>query len=143
MESDAPAISELLGQLGYPAAAEDIPRRLEAVRNFADAIAMVAEDSERGVVGIVTAHVFPSIHSGELRAWLTTIVVLDTARGEGVGSKLVTYVEDWAAARNVPSIAVTSGKQRERTHRFYQERGYDWTGLRFMKTFGEPKEPAR
>lgn len=142
--SDAAAISVLLGQLGYPAPPEDIPRRLEAVKNFSDAIAMVAEDSERGVVGIVTAHVFPTIHSGELRAWLTTIVVLDVARGEGIGSKLVSYVEDWAAARNVPRIAVTSGKQRERTHRFYQERGYEWTGLRFMKTFADqPKEPAR
>jgi len=103
---------------------------------------MVAED-DRGVVGIVTAHVFPSIHSGDLRAWLTTIVVLDVARGEGVGSKLVSYVEDWAAAHNVPTIAVSSGKQRERTHKFYRERGYEWTGLRFTKTFAEPKEQAR
>ncbi len=141
--SDSAAIAVLVGQLGYPAGPEDIPRRLEAVRNFSDAIAMVAED-DRGVVGIVTAHVFPSIHSGELRAWLTTIVVLDTARGEGIGSKLVTYVEEWAAARNVPRIAVTSGKQRERTHKFYRERGYEWTGLRFMKTFAnESKERAR
>ena len=141
--TDSEVIAVLLGQLGYPASPEDIPRRLEAVKNFSDAIAVVAEDSERGVLGIVTAHVFPSIHSGELRAWLTTIVVLDTARGEGIGSKLVTYVEEWAAARGVPRIAVTSGKQRERTHKFYQERGYEWTGLRFMKTFTEPKEPAR
>ena len=131
--SDAAAIAILLGQLGYPAAPEDIPRRIEAVTNFSDAIAVVAED-ERGVVGLVTAHVFPSIHSGELRAWLTTLVVLERARGEGVGSKLVSYVESWAASRGVPRIAVTSGKQRERTHKFYQARGYEWTGLRFMKT---------
>lgn len=131
--TDATAISVLLGQLGYPASPEDIPRRIEAVTNFSDAIAVVAED-ERGVIGIVTAHVFPSIHSNHRRAWLTTLVVLELARGEGVGSKLVSYVEDWAAARGVPYIAVTSGKQRERTHKFYQERGYEWTGLRFMKT---------
>ncbi|MFN2601839.1 MAG: GNAT family N-acetyltransferase [Gemmatimonadaceae bacterium] len=139
---DSESIAVLLGQLGYPARPEDIPRRLEALNNFSDAIAMVAED-HRGVVGIVTAHVFPSIHSSELRAWLTTIVVFDVARGEGVGSKLVSYVEDWAAARNVPTISVSSGKQRERTHKFYQERGYEWTGLRFTKTFAEPMEPAR
>ena len=131
--SDAAAIAVLLEQLGYPAAPEDIPRRIEAVTNFSDAIAMVAED-ERGVIGIVTAHVFPSLHSAEPRAWLTTLVVLDDARGEGVGSNLVSYVEGWAASRGVPYIAVTSGKQRERTHKFYQERGYEWTGLRFMKT---------
>ena len=141
--SDSAAIAVLLGQLGYPAPPEDIPRRLDAVKNFSNAIAMVAEDSERGVVGIVTAHVFPSIHSGDLRAWLTTIVVLDTARGEGIGSSLVSFAEEWAAKRGVPSIAVTSGKQRERTHKFYQERDYEWTGLRFMKTFPKPpRAPA-
>jgi GNAT superfamily N-acetyltransferase len=105
---------------------------------------MVAEDSDRGVVGIVTAHVFPSIHSSEPSAWLTTIVVLDAARGGGVGSKLVSYIEDWAASRNVPRIAVSSGKQRERTHKFYQERGYEWTGLRFVKTLAnQATERAR
>jgi GNAT superfamily N-acetyltransferase len=139
--SDSESIAVLLAQLGYPAPAEDIPRRLDAVKNFSDAMAVVAED-DRGVVGIVTAHVFPSIHSGALRAWLTTIVVLDIARGEGIGSRLVAYVEDWAAARNSPTISVSSGKQRERTHKFYQERGYEWTGLRFTKTFAERKGPA-
>ena len=41
------------------------------------------------------------------------------------------------AEEGVPRIAVTSGKQRDRTHKFYQERGYEWTGFRFMKTLSE------
>jgi GNAT superfamily N-acetyltransferase len=137
--SDSHAISVLLDQLGYPTPAEDVPRRLEAVTGFGDAIAMVAEEPARGVVGLITAHVFPSVHSRNPVAWLTTLVTLDAARGEGVGSKLVSFVEDWALTRGADRIAVTSATHREWAHKFYLDRGYELTGRRFVKTLaGEP-----
>jgi GNAT superfamily N-acetyltransferase len=136
--SDSAAISVLLDQLGYPTPVEEIPRILDSVTSFSTAIAMVAEHPERGVVGLVTAHLIPSIHETKPVAWLTTLVVLDAARGEGVGSQLVSFVEDWAEKLGISRISVTSGKQRERAHRFYEERGYDWTGLRFTKIFVAP-----
>jgi GNAT superfamily N-acetyltransferase len=139
--SDSPAISILLDQLGYPTPAEDVPRRLEAVTEFGDAIAMVAEDPSRGVVGLITAHVFPSVHSRNPVAWLTTLVTLDAARGEGVGSKLVSFVEDWALTRGADRVAVTSATHREWAHKFYLDRGYELTGRRFVKTLAA--EPTR
>lgn len=138
---DSTIISVLLDQLGYPARVEDIPQRLGAINNLPSAIAMVAEDSERGVVGVVTSHVFPSIHDNEPIAWLTTLVVLDEVRGQGFGSQLVLFVEEWAAKVGAARVSVTSGKQRKRTHRFYEKRGYDWTGLRFSKSLA-PREPG-
>ena len=68
-------------------------------------------------------------------------MVLDEARGEGVGSKLVAFVEDWAAMRGIPRISVTSGKQRGRTHGFYEQRGYERTGLRFSKAIPPRNSP--
>jgi GNAT superfamily N-acetyltransferase len=137
---DSAIIAVLLDQLGYPASAEDIPQRLDAINGLPSVIAMVAEDPERGVVGLVTSHVFPSIHDNEQVAWLTTLVVLDEVRGEGVGSELVLFVEEWAAKRGAPRISVTSHRRRERTHQFYQQRGYEWTGLRFTKSLAA-REP--
>ena len=130
---DSAAISVLLDQLGYPVAIEDVPQRLDAINNLPSAIAMVADDPERGVVGVVTSHVFPSIHAPEPIAWLTTLVILDEVRGQGVGSQLVAFVEKWAAKNGAARVSVTSGKQRERTHRFYEKQGYERTGIRFMK----------
>ena|SRR6476661_3445871 len=146
---DSAIISVLLDQLGYPSPVEEIPQRLAAMNKLPCAIAMVAEDAEQGVIGIVTSHVFPSIHDTEPVAWLTTLVVLDGVRGQGVGSQLVSYVEEWAAKNGAPRITVTSHKRRERTHGFYERRGYDYNGRRFTKAlapaarFTPESEPAR
>jgi len=135
---DSEIISVLLDQLGYPSPVEEIPQRLAAMNNLPCAIAMVADDPEQGVIGIVTSHVFPSIHDTEPVAWLTTLVVLDGVRGQGVGSQLVSFVEEWAAKNGAPRITVTSHKRRERTHGFYERRGYDYNGLRFTKALAPP-----
>ncbi|HUQ20170.1 MAG TPA: GNAT family N-acetyltransferase [Gemmatimonadaceae bacterium] len=132
-DRDAEPIAVLLGQLGYPAPVEDIPRRIRAVTEIVDAIAIVAENSDGEVVGVATARLIPSIHAENLIGWLTTIVVMESARGQGVGSQLVAFVEDWVTARGADRITVTSGKQRTRTHQFYVDRGYEHQGLRFMK----------
>jgi predicted N-acetyltransferase YhbS len=131
--SDAPLLCELLTQLGYPASEAEIPARLNAVANFPRAAAFVATNGYGEVVGLVTTHIFPSIHDNEPVAWLTTLVVLEDARGTGIGSALVKHVEQWAARNGARRLSVTSGKQRKATHEFYEKRDYESTGLRFTK----------
>jgi GNAT superfamily N-acetyltransferase len=131
--SDAAVLSGLLGQLGYPASESDIPARLKALEDFPRAAAFVAADGYGEVVGLVTAHVFPSIHENGPVAWLTTLVVLEDVRGAGIGSALVRHVEQWAERNGAKRLSVSSGLQRTATHEFYQKRGYENTGLRFSK----------
>ena len=130
---DAPILSQLLAQLGYPASVEEIPARLDAVATFSRAAAFVATNGYGEVVGLVTAHVFPSIHDDGPVAWLTTLVVLEDARGAGIGSALVRRVERWAVEKGAKRLSVTSGIQRQATHEFYEKRDYERTGLRFTK----------
>jgi GNAT superfamily N-acetyltransferase len=134
--SDAPTLCELLTQLGYPASEAEIPARLSALADFPHAAAFVATNGYGEVVGLVTAHVFPSVHDNELVAWLTTLVVLEDARGAGIGSTLVKQVEQWAAHNGAKRLSVTSGKHRKATHEFYEKRDYENTGLRFSKKLG-------
>ncbi|MDQ6870394.1 MAG: GNAT family N-acetyltransferase [Gemmatimonadota bacterium] len=131
--ADAPALCELLTQLGYPAFEADIPSRLNAVAAFPHAAAFVATNGYGEVVGLVTTHIFPSIHDNEPVAWLTALVVLEDARGAGIGSMLVKHVEQWATRNGAERLSVTSGKQRRATHEFYEKRDYENTGLRFTK----------
>ena len=131
--ADAPILSELLAQLGYPAPVSDVPKRLQAIADFPEAAAFVAANRYGEVVGLVTAHVFPSIHDNDPVAWLTTLVVLEDARGAGIGSALVHRVETWAVANGAKRLSVTSGIQRHSTHEFYEKRDYERTGLRFSK----------
>jgi predicted N-acetyltransferase YhbS len=134
--SDAPTLCELLEQLGYPATESEIPARLAALATFPSAAAFVATNGFGEVVGLVTAHLFPSVHDKDPVAWLTTLVVLEDAREAGIGSALVRHVERWAAERGAQRISVTSGIQRKATHAFYEKRDYANTGLRFGKKLG-------
>lgn len=133
--ADSGALARLLAELGYPATVEEIPGRLSALTNFPAALALVATRNDV-VVGLITSHVFPSIHSAQPVAWITALVVSTEHRGKGVGSALVARAEQWAAGKGAIRVAVTSGLQRESTHRFYEQRHYERTGLRFAKTLG-------
>lgn len=130
---DAPVLSELLSQLGYPASPSEIPDRLSALASFPRAAAFVAANGYGEVVGLATTHIFPSIHDNGPVAWLTTLVVLEDARGAGIGSALVRHVEQWAVQNGAKRLSVASGMHRKATHDFYVKRDYENTGLRFTK----------
>ncbi len=134
--SDAPTLCELLEQLGYPATESEIPARLAAIASTPSAAAFVATNGFGEVVGLVTAHLIPSVHDNDPVAWLTTLVVLEDAREAGIGSALVRHVERWAVEKGARRISVTSGIQRRATHAFYEKRDYENTGLRFGKQLG-------
>ncbi len=134
-DADAPAISALCAQLGYPAPAEVIPARFAGIESDSVATALVAEvDGE--VVGIVTGHIIHSIHDDDPIAQLTALVVAEKVRGSGVGSLLVSQIEEWAKANGAKRISLTSGLQRHDSHDFYEHLGYERTGIRFGKKFG-------
>ena len=131
--SDADYLSSLLGQLGYPAPADEVVRRLSRLGAFPYALALVALDGV-AAVGLITAHMFPTLHATEPIAYLTTLVVAESHRGMGVGSELVLHAERWAAEQGAARMSVTSALHRHDTHGFYERRTYERTGLRFTKT---------
>lgn len=131
---DAATIAQLLGQLGYPASTNEVKERLERLNAFRGTVALVKEVDGR-VVGVVTGHLFPSIHSTPAIAWLTTLVVDQANHRTGVGRELVAAVEEWARSQGAVRISVTSGKHRDDAHAFYERVGYERTGVRLTKAF--------
>jgi GNAT superfamily N-acetyltransferase len=131
---DAEALSDLLGQLGYPCDAADIPGRIERMHSRPGTTVLVAEHG-RKVVGVATVHLFQALHSAEPTAWLTTVVVEEMERGKGVGAALVQYAEDWARERGALRISLTSALRREAAHEFYKAHDYEHTGVRLTKVF--------
>ena len=130
---DASSLANLLGQLGYPADARDLPRRLTRLTARGSAVAFVAE-LEGSVVGVATAHAFASIHAGHDVAWLTTLVVAQEARHRGVGRALVAAAEGWARTHDCRRLSVTTALHREDAHAFYDRLGYQHSGRRYTKT---------
>lgn len=135
-ESDATALVDLLDQLGYPSAAEEIQLRLRSIARFPLARAWVAEES--GLVGLATCHMLPSVHASAPVAWMTTLVVDAKCRGRGIGRGLVEVVEAWAHANGAVRISLSSGVQRDSAHSFYARIGYAQSGIRFTKSLSAP-----
>jgi GNAT superfamily N-acetyltransferase len=136
---DAPDISRLLGQLGYPSEASAIPHRLERVLARPGTTVLVAEVGG-SVVGVVTVHLFQALHTEEPNAWLTAVVVDESARGKGIGSALVASAEDWAREHGATRLSLTSALRRKEAHQFYKTRDYEHTGVRLSKDLS--RQPA-
>ena len=129
---DAPALARMLGQLGYPTDASEVPQRLERMRERSGTTVFVAEDRGKPV-GVVTVHLFQALHTSEPVAWLTALVVDESVRGSGVGSALVERAEEWAVRHGAKRLALTSHLRRKDAHEFYKRRQYEQTGVRLAK----------
>lgn len=134
---DTATIAQLLGQLGYPARAAEVDARLVALRRYPQAVAFVAE-AQGHVVGVVTCHMFPSIHVSAPIAWLTTLIVDRHHCGQGIGRQLCRAAEAWAQQRGAQRLSVSSGAQRDGAHAFYERIGYAKSGVRLTRVLGEP-----
>ncbi|WP_373420493.1 GNAT family N-acetyltransferase [Halobacillus sp. Marseille-P3879] len=66
--------------------------------------------------------------------WVCDLVVREDLRSSGYGEKLLSFVHQWAEENNYENIALSSGLQREKAHRFYEEKmGYNRVSYVFKK----------
>jgi GNAT superfamily N-acetyltransferase len=120
--ADGARLAELSGILGYPVASSGLASRLERLLARADDAVYVAE-GESGVVGWVHAAEQELLESGR-RCEILGLVVDPAYRSQGVGRRLVTAVERWAANRELEQMTVRSNVARPESHPFYQRLGY-------------------
>jgi GNAT superfamily N-acetyltransferase len=130
--TDGQEISDLLGQLGYPAGPDRIPGRLARMAAEAGQTVLVAAEDER-VVGLATVIVRHVIHDDAPFARLAALVVAEDRRGRGIGRALAAAAEEVAVAAGCTVIEVTSGDHRPGAHDFYRGVGYEERPRRFLK----------
>ena len=132
-EADAAALATLVTQLGYPSDAAQVLARLRRVADNPDIRAFVAVQQGR-VVGMSGLMVFPAFHRDGLHGYITALVVDEAVRGGGIGEALLAAAEAWFAERGVTKVTLTSALRREEAHRFYERRGYEFNGRRYVKS---------
>ncbi|HJR12546.1 MAG TPA: GNAT family N-acetyltransferase [Rhodanobacteraceae bacterium] len=120
--TDAEALASLSGQLGYPADAAAVLRRMGG--GLIDhGVVLVAVDPQGAVCGF--AHAEPRcLLIAEPFVELAALVVSDNGRGSGAGATLLAAVETWTREHGIASVRVRSNVLRERAHRFYLRGGY-------------------
>ena len=128
---DAPAIAELLEQLGYPADAEAVRGRMQRLAGAGDRLVVAEVDGD--VVGVADLHVSPSLEHDEPAGKLAALVVDEGHRGGGIGRALVEAMEAEARTRGCAVFFLTTAERRADAHAFYERVGLDYTGRRYAK----------
>lgn len=131
---DAPALSRLFAQLGYPKENEPerLPARLQRIEALGDAC-LVAEGEDGRIVGLAGLHLVHVLHYAKPLGYITAFVVDDSVRRQGVGRKLLDAATEWARANGCYRLSLTSAEHRADAHAFYPASGFPMTGRRFGK----------
>lgn len=122
--ADAAAVNALLHQLGYPQ--DDAAATATRIRTWDDdpASAAYVADADGALLGLVAVHVCPFFERTGSWGRIVALVVADAARGRGIGGRLVTAAESFAADHRCVRMEVTSADRRHDAHEFYRRCGY-------------------
>lgn len=133
---DADDVASLLEQLGYPVTVEDARNRITVLAAEPGVWILVAEQDGR-IAGLATLHVTRVLHDDAPRGQLTTLVVSESARQQGIGRVLVEHVEELAARAGAKRLVVTTANHRADAHAFYSRLDFTWTGRRYTKPIAD------
>jgi len=132
---DSARLADLSGQLGYPATAAQIRKRLFGIRPSSQHALFVAETRSAGVIGWIHVSKQPLLEV-DLRAEINGLVVAEGQRSLGAGAKLLAAAEDWARKHGCTGMSVRSNVIRERAHQFYERNGFEH--YKTQKSFRKP-----
>ena len=135
--ADAAAITQLLTELGYPNTVDAVAARIARAKPEGPDAVLVANLG--GVVaGVASIHIIPLFHNNLHLARITSFVVAEDLRHRGVGTALLGACERWAWKHRAERLEVTSGDERDGSHRFYERQGLPRQGMRFCKWLHKP-----
>ncbi len=131
-QSDASDIAQLLGQLGYPSSSEQVAGRLVQVSaSPADQVLVVEAGGQ--LTAMASIHFMLYFHRGETLCKITSFVVKEGYRGQGIGSALLALIEQIARLQGCRRMELTSAEIRTAAHAFYEGKGYHKAGFKFYK----------
>ncbi|HLI01708.1 MAG TPA: GNAT family N-acetyltransferase [Acidimicrobiales bacterium] len=124
---DAPQVTGLLAQLGYPSELDSVKVRLKGILGAAGRRMLVAVPADESRVdGYVGVERRLALEEDE-HVEITGLVVDSAARQSGVGRALVMAAERWAVSQGIHVVVVRSNVVRLESHPFYESIGYQRT----------------
>ena len=123
--SDAPAVTALLRDLGYPVEQGGVGAALRQLLEDPGAFIIVAVDDEHGVVGLLSLSCRPVLRLQGVAATIEELAVKSDARARGVGDRLLQYAKGLASERGWVRLEMTVTRRREVTRSdFFGSRGF-------------------
>ncbi|MGI9481683.1 MAG: GNAT family N-acetyltransferase [Hyphomicrobiales bacterium] len=129
---DVPAIRALLADDALGAAREDLTE--EGLERYLAAFDEIDRDERNNmnvavrdgeIVGVYQVTYIPYLaRGGNERALIEAVRVASSARGQGIGRKMMEFALDEARKRGCALAQLTTDKTRKEAHRFYESLGF-------------------
>ena len=127
--ADVDRLQVLLSQLGYEVSSQDIKRMVpQSLGSSIDDVYVAVCNKE--VVGLISLIYFNYFPSAQKLCRITAVVVDESLRGSGVGTKLIGFAKQKAITENCSTIEVTTSLARDKTQSYYEVIGFQ------KKSFG-------
>ena len=99
-------------------------------------LAVYEDENTKKVIGFIHAQVYESVYS-DTGLNILGLAVDPDFRSNGVGKKLIGYIEKYAMDNGISFIRLNSADHRVEAHKFYENIGYksDKLQKRFIKIF--------
>ena len=107
---------------------------LEMIIDSVTGQVFVAE-TEDEIVGMCLAQVIISTAVGGKSAWVEDVVVRDSCRGFGVGSKIMEAVDNWAKENGIDRLQLLADRDNEPALKFYLKRSWQEMNMKAFKKF--------
>jgi ribosomal protein S18 acetylase RimI-like enzyme len=126
VEADAESVFQLIQALGYRNLdREDFKRNFAETLHHQDSLIYLAEDTGGRVLGLMTLSHRPQLRLGGRIVSIDELVVVEGARGSGVGGALLEKAKSFATALQSPRLELHTKRTRESyRRRFYIKNGF-------------------
>lgn len=125
---DAPALTRLLEQLGYPCTEPQVLARLDFGPPSRRVVVAELDDD---LVGLAVLELLHPLHQPACEGVLTALVTDANARHRGVARLLIADVCRRARQAGAMKIYLRCHLRRDDAHAFYRAQGFDETHLTF------------
>jgi GNAT superfamily N-acetyltransferase len=132
--TDLVALTDLMTDLGSPSSVEDMKKRMDLMESNPYYSTFVATLNDK-VVGMIGVRLNITYTNNKLKTQIAALVTKKEYQGQGIGSALIKYAEEWAKSKGSDFLYLMSGIREERlkAHEFYKNSGFEITGYRFVK----------
>jgi len=106
--------------------------RFAAMRRYPDYRCYLVTDADDVPLGTFSLLVFPvMVHDGRPEALLEAVVVAPSARGRGIGKRMMLEAMRLAREAGAAKLALSSNARRLQAHQFYRQLGFTEHGISF------------
>lgn len=119
--NDAEAIVLLAEELGYYQTREQITARMRRISGDPEQNIFIAE--ENNVLGWLHVALRTPLESSPF-VEIVGLVVTETHRGKGAGTRLIQAAEEWTRETGCGFIRVRTNIRREKTREYYRKQGF-------------------